>query len=133
DPQICRHDHKLLTLVGGARLQSGLPSIGTIFSNFSRRSANLCRMITHGSIPSFHASLRDSEGTPQAYPSCLGGLQLGFGGYALSHSIHYYLLALLCASRRCRSTSSRLNAAGFCRGGYFTKSSICSATIACIP
>ena len=36
------------------------------------------------------------------------------------------------ASVTWRSTSSRLNDAGFCRGGNLTKSSISDATTACI-
>jgi hypothetical protein len=40
---------------------------------------------------------------------------------------------LLEASSSCRSTTSRLNAAGFWRGGNCLNASICWATSACIP
>jgi hypothetical protein len=40
---------------------------------------------------------------------------------------------LLVASSSCRITASRLNEAGFWRGGNFTNASICPATIPCMP
>ena len=40
---------------------------------------------------------------------------------------------LLVASSSCRFTASRLNEAGFWRGGNFTNASICPATIPCMP
>jgi hypothetical protein len=67
---------------------------------------------------------------------CMGQLDRGPANSrhapALASSVAVAAAQVWAAVVTCASTASRLNAAGFCRGGNFTKSAIADAITACI-